>query len=100
MATIVLQDNQIEVSGDLTVETITKVFEKPLNFNESSYRMDLMNLGPCDSAGLAMLIHWYALAKKSSVDLEFRNVPEKLREIANLGGLGEIFEDRETQSTL
>lgn len=91
MAGVTIREDRIEVSGDLNVESAASVFRQRIQFNPTRNRVDLAEVDACDSSGLALLVHWYALAEKAEVDIEFVNVPQKLLEIADLAGLGGIF---------
>ena len=91
MAGITIREDRVEVSGDLSVETVAPVFERQIDFAPSRNIVDLGQVGLCDSSGLALLVHWYARAEESGIELEFLNVPKKLHEIADLAGLGRLF---------
>ena len=91
MAEIAIREDRIEVSGDLNVESVTSVFQRQVEFDPTRNRVDLAEIDTCDSSGLALLVHWYAQAEKAGTSIEFVNVPQKLREIADLAGLEGIF---------
>jgi phospholipid transport system transporter-binding protein len=53
--------------------------------------LDCAGVGNADSAGLAVLVDWLAWARGAGRDLQLRNVPGKLVEIARISELDELL---------
>lgn len=76
------------IDGDLTFATIDKHTVKSFDFLKSAKPI-IIDLGrvPCtDSAGLALMIEWIKHARHYRTQLNFRNIPEQLRNLAKLSG--------------
>ena len=91
MANISLQNGVVRITGELTAKTVTAALSNTPEFSNDTRQVDLAEVQRSDSAGLAMLIHWQNLAAKSSVILQFNNVPNQLKQLAQLGGLDAMF---------
>ncbi len=91
MVMIATKGAEIRLTGDLTTQTAAEDFRHTPVFSEPLYRVDLQKIDKIDSAGLALLVYWKTRAKASVSELEFTNSPEKLLEMADLGGLVTIF---------
>ena len=89
--------NRITLSGDLTVKTARRLFDKMPAFGETpafgaqEVTVDLKSVREADSAGLALLVHWSNLARSSSAELVFTGAPAQLRQMAKITGLEELF---------
>lgn len=92
MTEILTNDSITRISGDLTVQTVNTVINDVPQFSLPNHMIELEKISKIDSAGLALLVHWYNQAETSSTKLTFSNPPRKLLEIANLGGLGNLFD--------
>lgn len=76
------------IDGDLTFATIDKQTVKSFDFLKSSKPITI-DLGrvPCtDSAGLALMIEWIKHARHHRSHLNFKNIPDQLRNLAKLSG--------------
>ncbi|MCY3769100.1 MAG: STAS domain-containing protein [Gammaproteobacteria bacterium] len=91
MLELVRAGGNYRLVGDLTVHSARQGYENSPEFTGPVCQMDLERVRDLDSAGLALLVYWYNRAAGSSCRLEFLNVPDKLAQIAEMGGLGAIF---------
>lgn len=91
MLELVRIDGNYRLAGGLTVHSARQGFENSPEFTGPVCQMDLELIKEMDSAGMALLVSWYNKAARSSCRLEFLNVPDKLVQIAELGGLDEVF---------
>jgi phospholipid transport system transporter-binding protein len=80
------------VDGDLTFLTIDKKTASGFAFLASAKQitMDLGGLGNADSAGLALMLEWIKQARQKKVQLQFKNIPEQLLNLAKLSGLNKL----------
>lgn len=54
-------------------------------------RIDLSGVASANSAGLALLLEWLALARSRRLDLEYLNLPDSLERIAAFSNLGPLL---------
>jgi len=84
----------IKVKGDLTFATINKKTVQRVEFKNSRYSEDAINIdlsgvNKSDSAGLALMIEWMKLSKQHHIKLNFNHIPEQLLTLAKLSGFDE-----------
>jgi phospholipid transport system transporter-binding protein len=58
---------------------------------EPSLTLDCAGVGGADSAGLAVLVDWLAWARTAGRQLQLKNVPPKLLDIARISELDELL---------
>lgn len=76
---------RLEVSGDLTLEHVTRVYEQSRALLPGQVRtVDLGGVSRVDSAGLALLLEWQSEARKRDASLRFEGAPEDLLSLAGL----------------
>lgn len=80
------------VDGDLTFHTIDKKTANGFGFmaTEKNITMDLGGVGNADSAGLALMLEWIKQASRKGVQLQFKNIPDQLLNLAKLSGLNSL----------
>lgn len=77
------------VDGDLTFSSMDKKTVSSFPFLTSAKQvvMDLGGVGNADSAGLALLIEWLKYSRSKRVQLQLRNIPEAILNLAKLSGV-------------
>lgn len=77
------------ISGILTRETITRVFEKKSKeiVNHKEITLDLANVIQVDTAGLAWLLMLIELASNKACKISLINLPEDLVKLAKLSAV-------------
>ncbi len=88
---IQMKNNALVLSGDLNLSTVASLHKNASPFSEKQYQADLSNIGEVDSAGLAFLVYLRSKCMRSGGELVFRNIPEKLTEIAEIAGVQQIL---------
>jgi phospholipid transport system transporter-binding protein len=87
---------RFEVCGPLTFATARRARELGLKaFAASSARELEVDCGgdtASDSAGLAVLLDWLALAKREGRSLRYRNLPAQVRALARISETDELLE--------
>jgi phospholipid transport system transporter-binding protein len=80
------------ISGELTFESVANVYAQSQS-TLSGYTgdIDLSGLGAIDSAGLALLLEWQALAHARGSELSFINAPSGLKRLAVLSDAVELL---------
>ena len=85
-----LDTHHFQVEGELCLETAPDLLQSMLGQFPavgSEVQIDLEGVTRSDSAGLALLVEWLRLAEKQDITLHFHNLPDQLREIAQVSDL-------------
>ena len=94
--------DRLQISGRLTIETITDIFDTALQPDgNAGLVVDLGKVEAVDSAAVSLMLSWLRRAQGSQVTLCFSNVPENLLSLARLYGVAELLplcHDVSTQS--
>lgn len=89
----------LRISGNLTIETVTRLFEGGLDFaGKNSLVVDLEQVLTVDSAAVSLLLAWVRQAQNNGLDLSFTNTPTNLLSLANLYGVTEMLPLQSNQS--
>ena len=85
--------NLIQLSGELSFSTVNSILEQAeIEFDPIiALDIDLIGIKRSDSAGLALLVHWIRLAKKTNKNIVFHNVPAQMLAIAEASGLADLL---------
>lgn len=86
-------ENVIQISGRLTMATISALFGKGLPWEEGmgDCVIDFAKVAVVDSSAVSLMLTWLRTAKRKNVGLSFINVPDNLRSLANLYGVAELL---------
>lgn len=89
LAHIECHNNRLIVSGDLSFMSVMHVWKQslPLLNDVAEWRFDLSAVKSCNSAGLALLVEWVKLARKSDKIIHFNNMPAQLLSIARVSNV-------------
>jgi len=82
-----VDQRKIEVTGDLTLKTVRKIYAESLKFAGQEtlpVEFDLAKVGHIDSAGMALLLEWQSWAHHHGHHFRFSNAPDHLIKIATL----------------
>lgn len=84
-----VSDGKFVLSGNLNYETVPLLWKtsQELFASKNSLSIDLTGVQQSNSAALALLLEWMKLIDSNGNSIEFLNLPEQLREIAQLCGL-------------
>lgn len=88
--------NRLEVSGSLTFPTARRAAEAGLRrinngAGTDGLVIDCSGVTESDSAGLAVLIEWFASASQRGRAVQFQNVPPGIRAAAQISGVAAIL---------
>lgn len=86
------QDGWLRVSGPLVFATATQAAAGASRVGDGLKGIDLAQVSECDSSALAVVVEWLRAARRAGVTLEFKNVPDNLRAIADTSELGYLFD--------
>lgn len=87
-------DKDFRPVGDLTAREVPGIYTESLGWKRSGElpdRVDLSEVGRCDSSGLALLLEWAGWAREQGRTMQFDNVPDGLRTISSLSQTGELL---------
>ncbi len=87
-------NNHYELIGRLDAESVPNLLRQTESFNPSENESVVINLSAVthsSSVGIALLLEWQRQANTSQFEIQFINMPEKMRAIAEICGLTEIL---------
>lgn len=86
-------DGQFAIAGRLGYSTVARVLEdsKRLFSDYSTIEVDLSGVTHTDSAGLALLLEWITWANRTVREIRFREIPEKISNIARTSDVEELL---------
>ena len=81
------------VSGPLTFATVRDVLRAGQStiVADGDIEIDLSNVAAADSAGLALLIEWYRVARRRQQVIRFKGTPESLQALAKISELDKVL---------
>jgi phospholipid transport system transporter-binding protein len=93
-ADVVLENQELYVSGNLDFANVMPVLAKGLAFYASQPTLvfNFDRLKTSNSAGLALILEWISHAKSQKKSIKFKNISPKLMAIANTASLGKIID--------
>jgi anti-anti-sigma factor len=89
------QEEPLRLQGDLTLSTVADIyaeFTARLARAQGQPAVDMQATGRIDSAGLALLLEWQALARKRGSKLSLLHVPKELLHLARLCEATDLLE--------
>lgn len=84
---------QVDVVGSLSFGGILPLLQQSSSFfdGKTPLTFNLEGVEKTDSAGLALLVEWMALAKKKEQYITFTNIPKQMLDIARVSGLDTVL---------
>ncbi len=88
-----LGDGHFSLSGEASFHTVADILKDSLEMFEdhTMIELDLEQVTKTDSAGLALLLEWTTWANHTVREIHFRNIPEKLTNIARTSDVEELL---------
>ncbi len=77
----------VSLRGDLTVDTVSRLFRAMPAFTENERTLDLSAVENADSAGLALLVYWVQEASRHHCRLRTCHIPAQVLSLIRLQGL-------------
>ena len=94
--------NEFAVCGELSFVTAARAHAAGCALLQrgtgSEMRIDCAGIESADSAGLAVLLDWLAVASRRGMPLQFVALPLPLRQLAHIGGVSELLGVNAAQS--
>lgn len=59
--------------------------------SDKQWQVDLTDVHHSSSVGIALLLDWLRYAKHKNIEIEFLNVPQKMRQVIEFSGLTDVF---------
>ena len=93
---ITLEGDRLQVTGDVTIATVSALFSASLKTSEKGkvsgdMVVDFAKLEKVDSSAVSLMLAWLREAKRSKVNLRFIHVPGNLMSLAKLYGVAELL---------
>ena len=84
-------DAGYDIVGNLTYETVPKLFRQNTLVYSKSTSLSLRDVIRVDSAGLALLVEWSCSARRQGKELILKDVPMPLKSLIEVSGLQEVL---------
>ena len=86
---------RFHVEGEMTFTTAKQLLQASAAFFEPSQdiEVDLSRVEAADSAGLALLLEWRAMAARQGTRVAIEGLPEALKSIAHLCRIEPLLQD-------
>lgn len=82
----------IALSGKLTADTVTEVYNQSPNFESGLLEVDVSEINEMDSAGLALLVYWRQQAERHRCHLKLVKPPEQVKTMIRIADLDTLLE--------
>jgi phospholipid transport system transporter-binding protein len=80
------------LKGALRFDTVPALLERQGDFpGAEKVVLDLSGVGEFDTSALALLLEWRRRARSAGGSLGIENLPERLHDLARVGGVDEIL---------
>lgn len=88
-----LGDGHFSLSGEMTFHTSADILKQSLELFEdhTMIEVDLSGVTKTDSAGLSLLLEWTTWANHTVREIHFREIPEKLTNIARTSDVEDLL---------
>ena len=93
-ADIIMENNQLIVSGELSLCNVMQLYEKSLAYMPQceTVAFDFAQVKSSDSAGLALIVEWVKCARSLRKPITFSNISPQLSAVAKASGIEELIE--------
>lgn len=93
---IVEDGDRLRIQGPITMETVAGLLEEGRTLCGGadcacSRILDLNEAAPVDSAALALVLAWMRAAQSRGREVRIEGIPEQLRSLAALYGIGDFL---------
>lgn len=85
------QEGTLTLKGDLDRETLLPLWQQRETLLAESVELDVSQLQRVDSAGLALLVHFYHEQTQKGRDLRIIGVSDRLRTLIDLYNLNDVI---------
>ena len=84
--------DRLQVSGRLTMETVSVMFDTALEADAKGVlEVDLSQVEAVDSGAVSLLLSWLRRSQRSGVKLCFSHAPDNLMSLAHLYDVAELL---------
>lgn len=86
-------DGTLLLSGDIDLLSVLPLWQDATRHFRERFpvRVDLAQVGRCDSAGVALLVEWLRQAQARGLSLTFVNIPAQMRAIIQVADLEDVL---------
>lgn len=88
-----LGEGRFAMDGEMSFGTVAGILRESLDAfaDHTMIEVDLAGVTKTDSAGLALLLEWITWANHTVREIHFRNIPEKVTNIAHTSDVEELL---------
>lgn len=88
-----LGEGRFALEGEMTFDTVAAILQESTEHfaDHTMVEVDLAGITKTDSAGLALLLEWITWANHTVREIHFRNIPEKITNIAHTSDVEELL---------
>ena len=89
-----ISSQQAQLSGRLdrlVGKELTEQGRKLIAISNQQWQVDLANVTHSSSVGIAILLDWIRYAKRKNIEIEFINIPLKMKQVIEFSGLNDVF---------
>ncbi|MFW5452569.1 STAS domain-containing protein [Thioalkalivibrio sulfidiphilus] len=93
-ATFFLDGDRLRVSGDLSLDSVADLWARSRALFETGTPPRLVDVSAvtrADSAGIALVVEWFAMARARGTDLRIEGVSPTMGDIIRLADLQELL---------
>lgn len=92
MADITQQGNQWRISGDLLIDSASKILNQSVDLEcMDNLDVDFSAVTDVDTSALSLMMEWQRRAKAANHKVKFTNLPVNLTSLADLYGVTEFI---------
>lgn len=86
------QDGRLAVEGHLTMDTVPALYQQGLQyFKQGPLVLDFSKVESADSSAVSMLLGWARAAKQGNCEVSVVGLPDSMRSLAGLYGVGDLL---------
>ena len=89
-----ISSQQAQLSGRLdrlVGKELVEQGRKLIAISNQQWQVDLANVTHSSSVGIAILLDWIRYAKRKNIEIEFINIPLKMKQVIEFSGLNDVF---------
>jgi phospholipid transport system transporter-binding protein len=88
-----LGEGHFALDGEMSFATVSSILRESLDqfADHTMIEVNLAGVEKTDSAGLALLLEWITWANHTVREIHFRNIPEKISNIAQTSDVDELL---------
>ena len=93
-ASVSVEPARLAVQGEMTFATVAALYDSSIaNVSNGTgpLSIDLVDVERADSAGIALIVEWYRLAKVAGRPVNLMNLPDQVTRLIKVSGLQDFL---------